>query len=132
MVSRFSGIAIAFVMTSFTMVGTVLVVPTQASAQQVVTCESNNRERNTCRINTRGDVRLIRRLSNASCDGNWGYNRNRIWVRNGCRARFLVDNRRDRRYNRRDRNDRYDWDGRYDRRNRDDRYDRRNRDGRYR
>ncbi|WP_442936135.1 DUF3011 domain-containing protein [Nostoc sp.] len=98
-------IAITFLVASLT-TGTVLSIATPASAQEIITCSSQNNHRNTCAINTRGRVRLIRQLSNASCRGNWGYRRNRIWVKNGCRAEFSVGSRR---------NDRYDRDGRYNR-----------------
>ena len=108
-------------------IGTIFGVATPASAQEVITCSSQNNRRNTCSVPTSGRVRLIRQLSDASCRGNWGYRRNRIWVRNGCRAEFAVGNNRNDRY---DRRDRYDRNGRYDRNdryNRNDRYDRNNR-----
>ncbi|MBD2356356.1 DUF3011 domain-containing protein [Tolypothrix sp. FACHB-123] len=130
MVTRFPLIAASFIAASIT-IGTILGVPTPASAQQVITCESYNNRGNSCAIPTRGRVRLIRQLSNASCRDNWGFNRNRIWVRNGCRAQFVMGDRgfnrfnRYERYNRRnDRRDRYDRYDRYDRRDRYDRYDR--------
>ncbi|WP_442948530.1 DUF3011 domain-containing protein [Nostoc sp.] len=84
-------------------IGTVLGVAAPASAQEVITCSSQNNQRNTCSISTRGRVRLVRQLSDASCRGNWGYRNNRIWVKNGCRAEFLVGDRRNDRYDRYDR-----------------------------
>jgi len=97
--------------------GAVFSFATKASAQEIITCESNNRDRRICRVYTGDRVRLVEQLSDASCAGNWGYGRDFIWVRRGCRARFAVGNqyRRDRdRYNR-DR-DRYNRDrDRYDR-----------------
>jgi Protein of unknown function (DUF3011) len=133
MVNRFSIIANAFAVASLTL-GTVFTVAPPAQAQRIVTCESNNYDRQSCLVNTRGGVRLYRQLSRGRCNGNWGYNRNRIWVRHGCRAQFVVGNPRDDRYYRRDRDDRYyrrDRDDRYYRRDRDDRYYRRDRDDRY-
>jgi hypothetical protein len=69
--------------------------------------ESDGGKRATKRIDTSGGVRLIRRLSDAPCvqGRSWGYDRNSVWVDDGCRAEFEV------RTNRQDR-----WD-----RNRDDR-----------
>lgn len=90
MLNRFSVIAATLVTASFTM-GAVLSAAAPGSAREVVTCESNNGRRNVCPVNARGGVRLAQQLSNASCNGNWGYNRNRIWVTNGCRARFVVN-----------------------------------------
>lgn len=109
-------------------VGAVFTVAGTASAQEIVTCQSSGYDRNICRIDTGGRVRLVRQLSDTSCDGNWGYNRDAIWVRRGCRAEFLVGN--DRRYDRdRDRYDRddrrYNRNGRYRRNDRYDRNDRR-------
>ena len=95
-------------------VGTVFTVVKPASAE-IITCSSNNLQRNNCRVDTRNGVRLIRQLSDSRCNGNWGYDRNRIWVRNGCRAEFLVGSRNDGRYGRYDRNDRYDRHHRCDR-----------------
>ncbi|WP_416209835.1 DUF3011 domain-containing protein [Nostoc sp. LEGE 12447] len=120
MIMRLPIISITFLVASLT-TGTVLSVAAPASAQEIITCSSQNNRRNTCAINTRGRVRLIRQLSNASCRGNWGYGRNRIWVKNGCRAEFSVGGRRNGRYGR---NDRYDRNDRY---NRNDRYDRNDR-----
>ncbi|MBD2439015.1 DUF3011 domain-containing protein [Nostoc sp. FACHB-110] len=130
-------------------IGTLLSVVPPASAQEIITCSSQNNRRNTCSVPTSGRVRFVRQLSDASCRDNWGYSRNRIWVRDGCRAEFAIgDNNgryerngrnrngrfyRNRRY---DRNGRYDRDNDYriDRNGRDDRYDRRDdydRDDRY-
>lgn len=57
-------------------------------------------------VDTRGGVRLVRKLSDSPCiqGRTWGYDRNRIWVDRGCRAIFEVG--RD--------NGRWDdrWDGR--------------------
>ncbi len=108
-------------------------VPAPANAQNVVTCESYGGRRQTCRVDTRGEVRLVRRLSDASCvrGRTWGTTSNAVWVDDGCRAQFAVygtrggsDDRwgRDGRWDGDDRRDRDDrWD---DRRDRDDRWDR--------
>jgi hypothetical protein len=93
MVNRFQIIGTTLTVASLAM-GVVLSVADTANAQRVVTCESRDHERNSCLIDTRGGVRLYRQLSKASCDGNWGYGRNRVWVRNGCRAEFVTAIRR--------------------------------------
>ncbi|MBE9085869.1 DUF3011 domain-containing protein [Tolypothrix sp. LEGE 11397] len=123
MTMRFPLIAATFMATSLSL-GAFLSMASPASAQQVITCESQNNRTNSCSIPGTGRVRLVRQLSNNSCRNNWGYSRNRIWVRNGCRAEFAIGNRRNnrnRRYDRYDRNDRYN---RYDRYDRNDRYGR--------
>lgn len=79
-----------------------------ASAQSIAVCQSIDYEPATCSIDTEGGVVLIREYSQASCEGNWGYDRGFVWVENGCRAQFRA------RY--------WDDDG-----ERSDRYDRRNR-----
>lgn len=55
-----------------------------------VVCESINYRKNTCNIPRGSKVELTRQLSSSSCQGAWGYNRNQIWVANGCRAEFSV------------------------------------------
>lgn len=59
---------------------------------ETVTCESNNGNYRECSADTRGGVTLARQLSSQGCwEGDtWGYDRNRIWVNNGCRAQFNV------------------------------------------
>ena len=67
--------------------------PRHASAQQVVTCESYRGSQRVCQVNTAGGVAVNRQLSSTSCvrGQTWGYTRNAIWVRNGCRAEFVVN-----------------------------------------
>jgi|GEM_PF-1546515 len=57
---------------------------------QTVKCESNDGRRKYCDIRMRGDVTMIRQLSQASCIQNrtWGYDDRRVWVDKGCRAEF--------------------------------------------
>ncbi len=59
---------------------------------QTIRCESNNNARNYCPVDTRGGVRLSRQISGSACTqgSTWGYDNNRIWVDNGCRADFQV------------------------------------------
>lgn len=135
MVMRFSIIAATFVTASVSL-GTLFAVTAPASAQEIISCSSYDNRTNTCAVPP-GRVRLVRQLSDASCRGNWGSRGNRIWVRNGCRAEFVVGNDRNNRngrYYRNGRDDRYyrnGRDGRYYRNDRDGRYDRNDRDGRY-
>jgi hypothetical protein len=58
----------------------------------VVRCESNDERTRTCAANTRGGVRLIRRLSDAQCieGSSWGHDNRGIWVSRGCRADFQL------------------------------------------
>jgi hypothetical protein len=57
-----------------------------------VYCASENGRRNSCSVDTRGGVRLVRKRSDAGCvfGASWGYNQRGIWVDRGCRADFEV------------------------------------------
>ncbi|MBR8827231.1 MAG: DUF3011 domain-containing protein [Gomphosphaeria aponina SAG 52.96 = DSM 107014] len=72
-----------------------IVKTTPALANRNITCESQDGRYKFCRIDTRGGVRLERQLSSTRCSqGNtWGYDRDGIWVDDGCRAEFLVRDR---------------------------------------
>ncbi|MGI0480042.1 DUF3011 domain-containing protein [Geminocystis sp. CENA526] len=63
-----------------------------AAAQNRIVCESFRGRYNFCNVDTRGGVRFVRQLSNASCrqGSTWGYDRNGIWVDQGCSAEFAV------------------------------------------
>lgn len=56
-----------------------------------LTCESDGKRR-ICGVDTRQGVRMVRKISDSSCDfgRDWGYDPNGIWVTNGCRAEFAV------------------------------------------
>ncbi|AWV07151.1 DUF3011 domain-containing protein [Marilutibacter maris] len=58
----------------------------------LVRCESQDNRTRHCPADTRGGVRLSRKLSRASCvEGHsWGYDRGSIWVSRGCRAEFVT------------------------------------------
>jgi hypothetical protein len=60
----------------------------QGQAQQI-TCSSQNNRRNYCRVNWR-NAELRQQLSKAACiEGrSWGFDRNGLWVDNGCRGVF--------------------------------------------
>jgi hypothetical protein len=55
-----------------------------------IRCGSQNMRPNSCRVNTANRVQLVEQLSRSQCvqGQTWGYDRNRIWVNQGCEARF--------------------------------------------
>jgi hypothetical protein len=55
-------------------------------------CESEEGKRTQCSINTTRGVGLIKQTSDAECvlNRSWGYDRDGIWVTNGCKAEFAV------------------------------------------
>lgn len=62
----------------------------------VIRCESKDNHRHFCRIEGLLDrVEVKKQLSFTDCkyDQTWGYNRDGIWVTDGCRADFLVHSR---------------------------------------
>ncbi|HET7465010.1 MAG TPA: DUF3011 domain-containing protein [Longimicrobium sp.] len=65
-------------------------IPGTANAQTTVTCESSRGRRETCRVDTRGEVRLVQQLSDARCvrGRTWGTVPGAVWVDDGCRGRF--------------------------------------------
>lgn len=78
-------------------------IPGTANAQSSVTCESSRGRRETCRVDTRGEVRLVQQLSDTRCvrGRNWGTLPGAVWVDDGCRARFSAYGN--------SRNGNYDW-----------------------
>lgn len=66
-----------------------------SAQQQRITCQSQNGRYRFCEVNTRGGVKFIRQISNAECrqGSTWGYDRNGIWVDQGCSAEFSVRDR---------------------------------------
>lgn len=63
-----------------------------AHAQQFVDCSSDGGRVNRCGADTRGGVSLESQYSRSGCYFNdtWGYDRDSVWVSNGCRARFRL------------------------------------------
>lgn len=57
-----------------------------------IRCESEDRRTRHCGVDTRGGVRIGRRLSKAPCiqGRSWDYDRRGVWVSEGCRAEFVV------------------------------------------
>lgn len=53
-------------------------------------CRSNDNRYRRCSVNTNNRVEMLRQFSSSSCTRgrSWGYDRNSIWVDNGCQARF--------------------------------------------
>lgn len=72
-------------------------------------CESQDSRTAYCRVDTRYGVRLVDRLSRASCipGRTWGWDRGGVWVTDGCRAEFATAGGR---YRDRDSRWRRDWD----------------------
>jgi hypothetical protein len=79
-----------FLAVSISALASAFVLP--SAKAETVTCESRNGGYQSCAVDTRGGVTLSRQLSSQGCWQNdtWGYDRNRIWVNNGCRAQFNV------------------------------------------
>lgn len=55
-------------------------------------CESRDYQRTLCDAHGNRGVDLVRQVSRSPCieGSTWGYNRNRIWVSNGCSADFEI------------------------------------------
>ena len=60
-------------------------------------CDSNQKSYQMCQVDVgrHGQVRLVKRMSDARCtEGySWGWNRAGVWVNHGCRGQFVVDRR---------------------------------------
>lgn len=58
--------------------------------EQMVRCESHDNRTSHCVADTAAGVRLVRQLSDSSCEygRDWGYDARGVWVTNGCRAEF--------------------------------------------
>ncbi|MBC7506495.1 MAG: DUF3011 domain-containing protein, partial [Sandarakinorhabdus sp.] len=59
---------------------------------QIVRCESWQFRPARCAMNTRGGARIQRVIAGDCRQGNWGFDRNGVWVVNGCRADFIAGN----------------------------------------
>jgi hypothetical protein len=75
-----------------------------------VRLESHDGRYRSIRVRTDNNVRIVRKLSDASCrlGYSWGYDSNRIWVDRGCRAIFTFGRDLYDRYDRYDPYDRYE------------------------
>src|SRR5207237_9763441 len=67
---------------------------------QTIRCESVGDKHTYCPTNTMGEVEMVRQLSKTRCEqyDTWGADGDGsgVWVRNGCRAEFVVRERRGR------------------------------------
>jgi len=63
-----------------------------SDGQDRVVCESRKGRHERCPVRTENRVRLVRQFSGAPCvEGRtWGYDRDEVWVEDGCRAEFAV------------------------------------------
>ncbi|MBC7506392.1 MAG: DUF3011 domain-containing protein [Sandarakinorhabdus sp.] len=59
---------------------------------QIVRCESWQFRPARCAMNTRGGAHIQRVIAGDCRQGNWGFDRNGVWVVNGCRADFIAGN----------------------------------------
>ena len=64
-----------------------------ASADETVTCASDNNRYRHCATSTHGYVTMVHQLSNSPCQQGktWDYDRRGIWVDDGCRAKFRIE-----------------------------------------
>jgi hypothetical protein len=79
------------------MLSTLAVAPGRAHADQAgkdetVKCESIHVKPAECPVGRNSGVSLIKQLSRDACiEGKtWGYDNSKIWVKDGCRGKFLV------------------------------------------
>jgi hypothetical protein len=75
----------------FTLGGATMMPP--VSERPTITCESKNNRREHCRADTRMGVSLRKQLSDAPCvrGRSWDYDRDGVWVTEGCRGEFVLD-----------------------------------------
>jgi hypothetical protein len=74
----------------------VFVLPTIASAQRTVKCESNDGRRNYCfEVYERERVTMQEQISGSPCEAGrtWGVDSRGLWVDRGCRAIFVIGER---------------------------------------
>lgn len=59
---------------------------------RILRCESKDGLANLCPADIRGGVRLLRTISRTDCDEGrtWGVDPSGVWVRDGCRADFVL------------------------------------------
>lgn len=77
------------------LIGTLILTPAAAVADQLVRCESQGYKYQFCSVDTHGYVQLERQLSKTDCrqGRNWDWDRRGIWVDDGCSAEFRVETR---------------------------------------
>jgi hypothetical protein len=64
-------------------------------ASNTIRCKSEGFGYEYCSVDTRGGVKLAEQLSDTPCqqEENWGYDRQGIWVDNGCAGVFVIGSR---------------------------------------
>lgn len=84
----------AFALVSLAFAAVAAAATPQRLEAQTFTCESRNNDRTYCNVNARGNVHLVRQLSQADCVAgrSWGTDSRGVWVSRGCRADFVVNN----------------------------------------
>ena len=70
-----------------------IVFSPRSSAQNTLTCSSDDGHRHYCPADTRGGVRLVNQRSGSPCNQgySWGFDRGGVWVDRGCRADFAIN-----------------------------------------
>ncbi len=65
---------------------------TNAGSARVIPCESQDGRPQRCAVPGMRSAQMVRQLSRSSCvEGrSWGWDRNGVWVNEGCRAEFSV------------------------------------------
>ncbi len=60
---------------------------------RLLVCESRDRKRRSCGIGVGQGVTLVKQLSGSPCEEgrSWGWDAERVWVADGCRAHFAVE-----------------------------------------
>lgn len=68
------------------------VEPDSRPQDRLLRCESRDDRIERCPVDTSGGVKLVRKFSVSDCVENqdWGYDRDAVWVTQGCRAEFSV------------------------------------------
>lgn len=86
---------LSLTLSSLAVVAAALYAP-DAAADRRIRCESYDGRQVWCAADTQHGVRLRTQFSRAPCyEGDtWGYSRRGIWVSNGCRAEFDVEERK--------------------------------------
>lgn len=71
-----------------------LAIVLPAAADSTVKCESVDGKYRECGVGAASDIRVLRQLSKTNCarGQTWGYLNGKIWVDEGCRAEFVVEN----------------------------------------
>lgn len=86
-------IAMSFRRHSIPLMAVGLLASAPAFADYEISCESANNRYNVCELHERGFVTMIRQNSRSTCikGRSWDWDRARIWVDDGCSAKFRVD-----------------------------------------